>query len=92
MTRSDLINKFAEERGITHHVAEQIIMEIFSGMTETLISGDHIEIRGFGSFAIREYDGRHGRNPKTGEIIAVKPKKAPFFKTGKELKQRIMEG
>jgi len=58
-------------------------------MTDTLIAGNRIEIRGFGSFEIREYDGYTARNPKTGEQIEVKPKKLPFFKTGKDLKERI---
>lgn len=58
-------------------------------MTDTLVSSNRIEIRGFGSFEIREYDGYTARNPKTGEQIEVKPKKLPFFKTGKDLKERI---
>jgi integration host factor subunit beta len=58
-------------------------------MAETLIAGDRIEIRGFGSFEVREYNGYSGRNPKTGDLVAIKPKKSPFFKVGKELKERI---
>ncbi len=91
MTRSDLTDKLAVEKGLKQHIAEQIVHEIFSYMSETLIADDRIEIRGFGSFVNREYEGRPGRNPKTGEIITVKSKKVPFFKTGKELRQRIME-
>lgn len=89
MTRSDLIEKLAIEMNISNIVAESIVLEIFGSMTDTLIAGNRIEIRGFGSFEIREYDGYTARNPKTGEQIEVKPKKLPFFKTGKDLKERI---
>jgi len=89
MTRSDLIEKLAELRSISYSVAEAVVLEIFGSMTDTLIAGNRIEIRGFGSFEIREYDGYTARNPKTGEQIEVKPKKLPFFKTGKDLKERI---
>jgi integration host factor subunit beta len=66
-------------------------MEIFGSMADTLIAGDRIEIRGFGSFESREYDGRTGRNPMTGVEVAVAAKIRPFFKVGKDLKERIME-
>ena len=89
MTRSDLIEKLAELRSINYSVAEAVVLEIFGSMTDALIAGNRIEIRGFGSFEIREYDGYTARNPKTGEQIEVKPKKLPFFKTGKDLKERI---
>jgi integration host factor subunit beta len=92
MTRSDLIEKLAIEKNISNAVSEQIITEIFGSMTETLIAGSRIEIRGFGSFDIRKYEGYTGRNPKTGTQTEVKPKKSPFFKTGKELKERILAG
>jgi integration host factor subunit beta len=90
MTRSDLVEQFALKKDFSIVVAEKIIQEIFKSMTETLIAGKRIEIRGFGSFEIREYDGYTARNPKTGVEVKVKPKKSPFFKTGKELKERIM--
>ena len=92
MTRSDLIEQLAERRGINLTVAETVVHEIFSSMADTLIAGNRIEIRGFGSFEIREYEGYSGRNPKTGLEVNVKPKKSPFFKVGKELKERIMSG
>jgi len=79
MTRAELIDQLAA------------ILEIFDSMPETLVAGDRIEIRGFGSFQNRDYDGYIGRNPKTGDETTVKPKKLPFFKVGKELKERIME-
>lgn len=90
MKRSDLIEQLAERKGINIKVAETVVQEIFGSMAETLIAGNRIEIRGFGSFEIREYAGHAGRNPKTGVVVAVKPKKLPFFKVGKELKKRIM--
>jgi integration host factor subunit beta len=92
MTRSDLVEKLAIEKNITYAVAERIVLEIFKYMTETLVSGNRIEIRGFGSFETRKYDGYTARNPKTGVQLEVKPKKSPFFKTGKDLKERIMDG
>lgn len=90
MKRSDLIQKLALQKNLPIHVAEEIIHEIFGSMTDTLVAGGRIEIRGFGSFEIREYDGRTGRNPRTGNEVTVKSKKRPFFKTGKELKKRIL--
>jgi integration host factor subunit beta len=91
MTKSELIDKLAMENNISNTVAEAIITEIFKSMTDSLVSGNGVEIRGFGSFTSREYDGHTGRNPKTGIQLEVKPKKAPFFKTGKDLKERIQD-
>lgn len=90
MTRSELVEKFAIEKNITIHAAEKIVMEIFGSMADTLIAGDRIEIRGFGSFENRDYDERIGRNPKSGIEVSVAAKKRPFFKVGKELKERIL--
>jgi integration host factor subunit beta len=89
MKRSDLIERLAIEKNISIAVAERIILEIFKSMSEALISGGRVEIRGFGSFEVREYAARAARNPKSGVAIAVGSKKRPFFKTGKELKERI---
>ena len=91
MTRTELIENLAIEKNISNTVAEKIVTKIFKSMTDTLVSGNRIEIRGFGSFEIREYDGYTARNPRTGAQVEVKPKKLPFFKTGKDLKERIME-
>ena len=91
MIRSELIGKLAIEKNISYAIAETIVTEIFKSMTDTLVSGNRIEIRGFGSFEVREYDGYTARNPKTGVQLEVKPKKSPFFKVGKDLKERIME-
>lgn len=86
MTKSELIAKVADRRGITVRKAEEVVNTIFESMAEALGSGDRIEVRGFGSFAIREYQPYTGRNPKTGESITVQPKKLPYFKVGKEIR------
>ena len=90
MTRSELIEQLAQNTCKSITAAEAVVHEIFDSMTDTLIAGDRIEIRGFGSFEIREYEGYTGRNPKSGLEVSVKPKKTPFFKTGKELKERVL--
>ena len=89
MIKSELIKYVSEKVGITHEVAELAVKTIFDSMTETLARNEGIEIRGFGSFKVRNYKARKGRNPKTGQIIDVPPKKRPFLKVGKELKERI---
>ena len=89
MNKSEMIETLAAKKRITFKKAEEIINTVFESMTDALLSGDRIEIRGFGSFVVNEYKAYTGRNPKTGESIAVKPKKLPFFKVGKELKERI---
>ena len=89
MNKSGLIELLAEKRGISFKKAEEIVNTIFDAMSEAMLTGDRIEIRGFGSFVINEYKAYTGRNPKTGESIAVKPKKLPFFKVGKELKEKV---
>jgi integration host factor subunit beta len=89
MNKSELIEVLSQKKGISFKKAEEIINTIFESMTNAMLSGDRIEIRGFGSFVINEYKSYTGRNPKTGESIDVKPKKLPFFKVGKELKERV---
>ena len=91
MTKSELAEELAKRNGIPPSVADHLVKTIFDSMTDTLVTDGRIEIRGFGSFENREYDGYTGRNPKTGELVTIKPKKTPFFKVGKELKERIME-
>lgn len=89
MNKSDLIEQLAISRDISIKRAEQVVSELFGSMSEALLDGERIEIRGFGSFEIREYGSYTGRNPKTGEPIEVKPKRLPFFKVGKELRERV---
>jgi len=91
MNKSEMIETVAEKKGISVKKAEEIVNTIFDAMTDALLAGERIEIRGFGSFVVNDYKAYTGRNPKTGESIAVKPKKLPFFKVGKELKSRITD-
>ena len=92
MNKSELVEALAGERDLTYKKSEEIVNIIFDSMAETLAQGGRIEIRGFGSFVVKDYKSYMGRNPKTGEIIQVKPKKLPFFKVGKELRERVNEG
>jgi integration host factor subunit beta len=89
MNKAELITKVSEKANVTQKVAKVIVDTLFDGMKESLEKGERIEIRGFGSFVVRSYGGYKGRNPKTGEIVEVPPKKLPFFKVGKELKEMV---
>lgn len=89
MTKSELIEKVAQETGLTKGRAEMVINAIFDSMTEALVRNEGIEIRGFGSFTVRQYKAYEGRNPRTGEPVHVAPKRLPFFKVGKELRERV---
>ncbi|QEM68475.1 integration host factor subunit beta [Geobacter sp. FeAm09] len=90
MNKSELIEQLAIRKDISNKRAEEIVNLIFNSMTEAMVEGERIEIRGLGSFVIKSYDTYTGRNPKTGEQITVSPKKLPFFKVGKELKERVL--
>ncbi|PLX47486.1 MAG: integration host factor subunit beta [Desulfobulbaceae bacterium] len=89
MNKSELIEAVAHEMNMTPREASDVVSTILDSMSETLVEGDTIEIRGFGSFVIKKYDSYLGRNPKTGEKIKVPPKRLPFFKVGKELRERV---
>jgi integration host factor subunit beta len=89
MNKSDLVEVLGESENLTRTKAEEIVNLFFGEMTNALAAGDRVEIRGLGSFKVKNYDGYKGRNPKTGKQIKVKPKKLPFFKCGKELKERV---
>lgn len=89
MNKSELIEELAAKKGLSYKKAEEIVNTIFDSMTQAMIENDRIEIRGFGSFVVNDYKAYTGRNPKTGESISVNPKKLPFFKVGKELKERV---
>lgn len=91
MNKSELIEALAEKANLPLRDASSITNTILETMIEALVGGDSIEIRGFGSFVVKEYQPYQGRNPKTGEKIKVPPKKLPFFKVGKELKERVNE-
>lgn len=89
MNKSELVEKLAERAKITKKRAEQVVNLVFDQMTQALKRGERIEIRGFGSFTSKSYDAYTGRNPRTGETIHVPAKRLPFFKVGKELKERV---
>ncbi|MFQ5431287.1 MAG: HU family DNA-binding protein [Nitrospinota bacterium] len=86
MTKSDLAEKLAEKINVNKQHAEGIINMFTNSIIEALAKGDKVEIRGFGSFRVRERAAKEGRNPKTGEKVYVPPKKVPFFKTGKDFR------
>jgi integration host factor subunit beta len=90
MNKSELIEQLSLKKNISNKRAEDVINIIFGSLTEAMVEGERIEIRGLGSFVIKDYDTYTGRNPKTGEMITVRPKKLPFFKVGKELKERVL--
>ncbi|OPY13370.1 MAG: DNA-binding protein HU 1 [Syntrophus sp. PtaU1.Bin005] len=89
MNKSELIEALSKREGLTEKKAIEVINLLFKGFTEELQNGGRIEIRGFGSFVVRNYNAYTGRNPKTGKNIKVSPKRLPFFKVGKELKERV---
>ncbi len=89
MNKSDLIEALSKDAGIKTGKAEEVVRTVFNTMANALADGDRVEIRGFGSFKVKKYKGYKGRNPKTGKPIKVKPKKLPFFKCGRELRERV---
>ncbi len=88
MNKSQLVAALAREENLPLRKAEEVVNTVFEDMEKSLIKGERVEIRGLGSFKVKQYDGYKGRNPKSGEVIDVGPKKLPFFKVGKELKER----
>lgn len=89
VTKSELIEQLAADTKLPKGKAEHVINIIFDSMIAALQRGDRIEVRGFGSFEVRDYKPYEGRNPRTGESVHVDPKKLPFFKVGKELRERV---
>ena len=92
MTKSDLIDVLCETQKIPKGRAELLVQVVFESMEGALKRGERIEIRGFGSFELRSYRPYEGRNPRTGVRVSVQPKRLPFFKVGKELKERVNAG
>ena len=88
-SKSDLIEEVAARAKLPHVRAELLVSRIFDCMAEAFQRGEGIEIRGFGSFAVRSYGEYVGRNPRNGDAVRVKAKRLPFFKVGKELRERI---
>ncbi len=89
MNKADLITRLSEKENIPSRIAKVIVDLLFDAMKEALSRGERIEIRGFASFIMRNYEGYKGRNPKTGKTVEVPPKRLPFFKVGKELKEMV---
>jgi integration host factor subunit beta len=89
MNKLELISALKTRTDISKSEAARVVEVFFDNMADTLASGDRVEIRGLCSFYVKEYKSYTGRNPKTGEKVVIKPKKLPFFKSGKELKERV---
>ncbi len=89
MTKADLVERVASEAEMTKKDAEQLVEIIFESIVDSLNKGEKIELRGFGSFRVRERNERQGRNPKTGEAVKIPAKRVAYFKPGKELKDII---
>ena len=89
MNKIDLIQSLKDSNHLSKSEVETVVNLFFDKMAEALAQGDRAEIRGLCSFFVKKYDGYTGRNPKTGEKVKIAPKKLPFFKVGKELKERV---
>ena len=89
MTKADLVERVAQEAEMTKKDAEQLVEIVFDSITDSLNKGEKIELRGFGSFRVRERNSRKGRNPKTGTAVDIPAKRVAYFKPGKELKELI---
>ena len=89
MNKLELISNLKEECQISKNEAAIIVDLFFSKISDALTEGDRVEIRGLCSFFVKEYESYEGRNPKTGETVRVAPKRLPFFKVGKKLKERV---
>ena len=90
MIRSELIEKlFADHPHLTGREVEAVVSAIFDAITDKLANGGRVELRGFGAFSTREREARTGRNPRTGETVAVDAKRVPYFKPGKEMRERL---
>ena len=89
MVKSELIQKLKDKAGLSRTQAEKIVDTVFDAISDTLSNEDRVEIRGFGSFAVNNYKSYIGRNPKTGAPIEVSTNKLPFFRVGKQLKDKV---
>ncbi len=89
MTKSELIEALAVRLDVPKKRSEDIVNAVFDSMKGALLDEERIEVRGFGSFSIRHYKAKKGRNPRTGETVHVDPKKSVHFKAGKELRERV---
>jgi integration host factor subunit beta len=89
VNKAELATEVAKRTKVSQKVAKVVVDSVFEEMIKALKRGDRVEIRGLGSFVIRNYGSYQGRNPKTGVTVTVQPKKLPYFKVGKELKERV---
>jgi len=90
MTKAELVDKISEKKpGLTRKQVEVVVNTVLDGVKDALSRDDKVEIRGFGSFRVRNRRAKEGRNPKTGETVSVPPKKVPFFKAGKEMREMV---
>lgn len=89
MNKSELIKTLAEKNDMHVDEAATVVNAFFESIKNALVDEERVEIRGFGSFKLKDYGGYTGRNPKTGEVVKVSPKKLPFFRPGKELKEYV---
>jgi len=90
MTKSELIARLSEANPhLYQRDIERIVTTIFDEIATALARGDRVELRGFGAFSVKRRDARQGRNPRTGETVSVTEKAVPFFKTGKQLRERL---
>lgn len=92
MTKADLVEEVSRVTELTRKDSEVIVDQLFDSVIKALKSGDKLEVRGFGSFRVRQRNARVGRNPKTGEKVEVPAKRVPYFKPSKELKDLINDG
>jgi integration host factor subunit beta len=89
MTKSRLIRLLSDQNNLTMNDAQTVVTTIFEEISQSLERGQRVELRGFGSFGLKEHRSRDGRNPKTGEAVRVEAKRVMFFKAGKELRERV---
>ncbi|MFV0347568.1 MAG: HU family DNA-binding protein [Halodesulfovibrio sp.] len=89
MNKSELVKMLAEQHNLSNDEAVIVVNSFFDSVRDALLEGDRVEIRGFGSFKVKDYSGYKGRNPKTGESVEVSSKKLPVFRAGKELKELV---
>src|SRR6185369_3988173 len=90
MTKSELIQRLAERNPhLLHRDIERIVQTVFDEIADALSEGNRVELRGFGAFSVKNRTARTGRNPRTGSAVSVDAKRVPYFKTGKELRERL---
>lgn len=93
MIKSELVQRLADKHpNLFHRDIEKIVSVVFDGISEALVRGDRVELRGFGAFSVKHRPARIGRNPRSGEPVMIEEKYAPFFKAGKELRDRLNDG